>query len=808
MSLVLPVQLVNDWLGTQQPDMPTADAYADALTVHGLEATVLAVEPPFDGVVTGQIQSVSQHPNADRLNVCTVDIQSKLLTIVCGCSSVRPGLVVAVALVGCQLPGLKIKKSKIRGVVSEGMLCSPKELGFGFAYDTIWHLDPTTPLGLDFSALLQTQQTHLELDITPNRGDWLSARGVARELSLVHSLPVDWREKPANVELCQWDGFPVDIHDKQGCQHYSLVSLSGFRSDYTTVPLWLIERMRQCQINMVHPIVDILNYVAVEYGQPMHAFDRDQLTGSIHVRNARQGESLRLLNHEMCELNEDVLIIADAAKPVALAGVMGGLDSSVTESTQTILIESAHFSPARIARACRRYRLASDAGYRFERGVDTHIAEKALLRAIELIQLCFPSASVTDIQTSRSDHQPCRIELKQQLITDYLGYELTTSHIHRCLTSVATIKPQADGKSWLVEQPSHRFDLISEVNWVSEVIRVSGYDTLKSCQPNLPISLDPSRLDWATPFTCSHFLKSLGYVESLSFSFVDGASQERIWNSQDHAVKLLNPLSQAGDVLRQTLSLGLLKSAQHNIQRQKHTFKMFEWGNVYAKNQADELVEKRLIAGICVGKTSAQNWCVSVKDIDYFDIKSHVVSLFSMFDLSSQLEFEVSDHSLYHPYQQANVLIDGVTLGHLGMIHPEVARQFDLPLCVGLFEIDYSHLRQKQFKHVNQASKFPSVRRDLSFWISADVDFGSIKKTIDSLDINTFKSIDLTDVYCSQGDGDDNRVSFTIALYFQHTEKTLSERDVNRYLQGIVSCLETHFNIELRGEINGNCYKS
>lgn len=804
MGLQLSPSCLLEWLNITEISDQEVTEWSSELTQMGLECEVVHSKPLFENVIVGRITAVNAHPNADRLNICQVDVGSQSLSIVCGCSTVAVGQTVVVAVVGARLPEFKIKRSKIRGVESEGMLCSPKELGYGLPSSGIWQLNESIQPGTLFADLVQLNTTFLELDVTPNRGDWLSSRGVARELSLIKKLNCHWQEKQCQVKLHQWGGYPVNIVASDDCPVYCMASVSGIGCSYDQMPLWLIERMRELSIHMVHPIVDLLNYVAIEYGQPMHAFDHNNLSGTVEIRRALDNEKIELLNGEICQLTSEMLIIADNNGPLALAGVMGGADSAVSESTQTILIESAHFDPNRIAKACRHYRYTSDAAYRFERGVDSDLPAIALKRAIELIQICFPDSHVSDIQTTsvkNRDAEKPVITLSHKRIEGYLGDSVTVEEVSDSLAKIGQYTFCDRNQQWSVTQPSHRHDLVHEVNWISEVIRLRGYDRLLSKTPDLPLSLEAQSFHWSMPFICGEYLRSIGYNELLSFTFVDRASQKNITGHDDTAVALLNPMSQTGDVLRQTLCLGLLKAAQYNIQRQKDAFKIFEWGNAYTKSAAGVIQSDRLISGLSVGKSSEDSWCYQSREVDFFDIKGHVIGLLDRFGLAVDAVFETSDLALLHPYQQANVIVCDRKIGSVGMLHPELSKQFDLPTAVGLFELDYTLIKPDAFKRVNNTSKYPSVKRDLSFWISEDITYHDIKKAILSLGIKSYKKMDLFDVYYDKEH--EAAVSLSISIWFQHPDKTLSEKEIIKYMNNILDRLERDFNIQLRGGIHG-----
>ena len=773
-----------------------AQEIADALTLAGLEVdAVEAMGSSLDGVVVGEVIAKEKHPDADRLNLTQVNIgNDDPLAIVCGASNVTVGMRVPVATVGTKLSGgLKIKKSKIRGQASYGMLCSEAELGLAESADGLLELSSDAPIGQSIQEYLDLDDTLIDIDLTPNRGDCLSVTGVARELHVL----VDASYKPVNIteqSVSSSAMMAVSVNEQASCPSYLARVIEGVNASAPT-PMWMQERLRRCGLSSISAIVDITNYVMMELGQPMHAFDAAKIDGSIIVRNAEQGEKIALLNDTEANLNSDTLVIADESRPIAIAGVMGGSESSIGNETTNIVLESAHFTRRAVAGTARSYGLHTDSSHRFERGVDPLLPEAAMQRATELVlQICGGEAGEIIAETTNLSDKAdvdCRFERVRRV----LGMPLERDEVEAMLSRISPNVMTTD-TGWTVTPPSYRFDIERECDLVEEVARIKGYDNLDDRIPKLIPSgrIQPENV--VDKRKIINTLVALGYQESISYSFIDADMREDFSETEGEAIKLANPLAENMAVMRNSLWPGLITACQFNLNRQHDRVRLFELGAVFHFDE--QIKESDSIAGIVCGSSMPDQWHIKKsKSVDFYDVRADLESLFSLTGSSLDFIVETYSHPALHPGQTAAVIRDGSKIGLIGRIHPNLAKKYDLKEETYLFELDLTSLMAGAVPHFKSVSKFPSVSRDLALITPEHVAVEEVLQTIRSLGCDDLKTVQLFDVYSGEGIAE-NKKSVAVKLTFQHLERTLKDEEIEAQTNYVLEKLSNKFSIELR----------
>jgi phenylalanyl-tRNA synthetase beta chain len=786
---------LREWVN---PSM-TTDELGHQLTMAGLE--VDAVEPVaavFNGVVVGRVLKVEPHPDADKLRVCTVDVGSasaEPLQIVCGAANVHEGMVAPTAMIGAKLPGdFNIKQSKLRGVVSMGMLCSASELGLAESSSGLMPLPSDAPVGSDFRQYLGLDDVTIELGLTPNRGDCLSLAGIAREVGVICRQAVN---SPALAVVAPTidASFPVKVTASSDCPRYLGRIIRGVDQSQKS-PLWMQERLRRSGLRSLGAVVDVTNYVLLELGQPMHAFDLYQLKGGINVRKASKGEKLMLLNEDEVELNESTLLIADDAGPLAIAGVMGGNMSAVSDTTTDIFLESAFFTPLAIAGQARSYALHTDSSHRFERGVDPEGCRNAMERATQLlIEICGGEvAPIIEVSSKAELPQAATIKLRISRVEKLLGMQLKSADVVTIFKQLG-FAVNGTGDELSVTVPTFRFDLTLEVDLIEEIGRIIGYDAL-------PISMISSA---AAPALIpeAHISRNVlrnalverGYQEAITYSFVDPAV-EKVLNPTLNAYTLANPISADLSVMRTTLWSGLLSALKHNVNRQQARVRFFETGKRFIK-RGDELIQEDVIAGVIFGSTQPEQWGAASRAVDFFDLKGDVESLLLLTGELSRYEFATSSPDSLHPGQSARILMDGEEIGLLGLIHPKVAEQLDIPLRTYLFEIALKPLQNGIISHFSPLSKYPALRRDLAFIVDEHVAANELISAIRRSAPPFMRNLKLFDLY--QGEHiDSGRKSLALGLTLQEETRTLTDPEVEDAINKIVNHLRDEFGATLR----------
>lgn len=785
---------LREWV---DPDIGI-DQLVHLLTMAGLE--VDAVEPAaamFSGVVVGEIVAVEQHPDADKLRVCTVSNGTEKLPVVCGASNVAVGMKVPFAQVGAKLPGdFSIKKAKLRGVESLGMLCGASELGLDDVVDGLLALPADAPLGDSVREYLQLDDRVIDIDLTPNRGDCLSIRGIAREVGVL--TQTDVHGPAAEPVAAASDSAPtITLSAPEHCPRYAGRIIEGVDGSAET-PLWMREKLRRAGLRSIDPVVDITNYVLLELGQPLHAFDLDKLAGtSIDVRLASKGESLALLDDSDVTLDDDMLVIADAAGAVALAGVMGGRSSAVSTATRNVLLESAFFTPLSQAGKARRLGMHTDASHRFERGVDVALQERAIERATELmLTIVGGVAGPTVIQQAEVfTQQRPQLVLRANQIERVLGFAIPAARVIDMLTRLE-LQPESIDQGWRVTVPSHRFDIAIEADLLEELARIYGYD-------NLPVEPPVGRMEFREKEEARlpvsrlrGLLVARGYSEAITYSFID-PELERLFAEGGQAIALANPIASDMSVMRSSLLPGLVSAAQYNLNRQQTRMRLFETGLRFVAG--DRGIEQTpMLAGLICGTREPESWCADTNQVvDFYDIKSDVEALLAATSSTVDTVFEPTQHPALHPGQGARVSIAGNHVGHVGLLHPQVAQKLGIASAIWLFELQLTLISEKKVPEFKELSKFPEVRRDLAIVVDSSLSAMEVLTCARRAAGDTLVDIVLFDQYSGAGI-EDGKQSIGLGMTWQHPERTLHDDDVQSLADGVLVALEAQYHASLR----------
>jgi phenylalanyl-tRNA synthetase beta chain len=769
---------------------------ADQLTMAGLEVdSVEPAAPAFSGVVVGDVRGVAQHPDADKLRVCAVDVgRGEPLQIVCGAANVAAAMRVPVALVGAVLPGgFQIKRAKLRGVESLGMICSAAELGLAESSSGILPLPGDAPIGQDFRAYLSLDDHCIEVDLTPDRGDCLSLAGIAREVSAINALPLTPPSIGAVVPGSD-DRFPVTLEAPAACPRYVCRIVRGIDSSAET-PLWMKERLRRGGIRAISPVVDVTNYVMLELGQPMHAFDLAELDREIRVRMARPAETLTLLSGESLELREDTLIIADGTKPLALAGIMGGEHSGVTAQTRDVLFESAFFAPQAILGRARSYGQQTDASHRFERGVDPELQVLAVERATALLTAISGGVPGPVVEAVAPGHLPVRpaIHLRRGRIGRILGVSVDDASVEDFLVRLGmVVSPAPDG--WDVVPPSSRFDVAIEVDLIEEVGRIFGFSAI-------PAARSLARVDMHAPAEAAfdldrakQALVARDYQEAITYSFVHPTIQQLLDPGQP-PIALANPISAEMSVMRTTPWAGLLGVLAYNQARQQERVRIFESGLKFTKKD-NEIKQENALAGVVCGAASAEQWGIAARAVDFFDLKGDVEAVLARGGAPA-VEFRAAEHPALHPGQCAEVVRGDRVVGRLGLLHPDLEKQLDLVGPVHLFELSIEGLGEGALPAFSPLSKFPSIRRDLAIVVDRALPFARVRDCVRRAAPAIVKEIRLFDVYTGERI-DSGLKSLALGLILQDSSDTLIDQRVDAAMAAILQALASELNARLR----------
>ena len=771
------------------------------LTMAGLEVDSSGpVARQFSGIVVGEVESVESHPDADKLSVCQVNDGGKSYQVVCGATNVRKGIKVPFANIGAEIHSgedkpFRIKSAKLRGVESKGMICSAEELGLEEKSEGILVLPDDAPKGLEVHKYLQLNDTSIELTLTPNRGDCLGMLGLAREVGVISGQPVTEPEISLVVPTMS-DEFPIHIEAKDGCPRYLGRIIRNVNLNSKS-PLWMQEKLRRSGLRSIDPVVDVTNFVLMELGQPMHAFDYSKLEGHINVRMAKDDEKIVLLDGKEISLSSEVMLIADSKKPVAMAGIMGGLATSVTDSTKDVFLECAFFEPVTIAGKARRYGMQTDASHRYERGVDYNLQRKAMERATSLLLEIVGGDPGPITEAVGNLPEPVKIELRIELVSQVLGIEITKKEIIDILSRLGFSITNKNDESISVGVPSFRFDVTLEADLIEEIVRIYGYNKVPSTfqfgaqalvsKPEALVPLQRIR----------HQLVALGYQEIVTYSFIDPELSEFVCGNQIQTVSLENPISEEMSVMRASILPGLLNTAQYNANRQQDRIRLFETGLVFTGNTGDYEQINR-IGGLVSGSRYPQNWNNTDDVNDFYDVKGDVECILRLGGDNRHFRFQPAEFGCFHPGQCARIESkEGALLGHLGALHPAIARKLELDTEIFMFELDLDAVQIGELPIASVLSRYPEVSRDLAIVINDSVPAEKILTIVRDNAGEFLTSLRIFDVY--QGDAvEKGKKSIALGLTWQHPSRTLSDDEIGVIISSCVNVLQEQFNAKLR----------
>lgn len=776
------MQFSETWLRSLVDTSLSSEALSHLLTMAGLEVEeIKPVAADFDKVVIAEVLSKEKHPDADRLNVLTVNVgQAAPLTIVCGAANVTVGMKAPCALVGAKLPGIEIKQAKVRGVASFGMMCSEKELGLAEESTGLLVLPADAKTGVNIREYLALNDQLFTLKLTPNRSDCLSLQGIAREVAVLTGAKILPQPKPS-FALTGTRKAEVKVAAAEACPRYIARVISGVDAQAIT-PDWMQQRLERSGLRSISAIVDVTNYVLIELGQPLHAFDYAKLQGGVEVRFAHQGEKLQLLNEQLIELQSDMLVIADSKGPIALAGIMGGASSAVGAATTEILLESAFFMPSVIVGKSRRLGFGSDSSYRFERGVDFENTQAALDRATQLIlDICGGQAgAVTEVLGKLPARKP--VNLRVARVQRVLGVSVAAEEITRILTSLG-MQTTRNGEAFQVSPPSYRFDIEIEEDLIEEIARVYGYENIKPVPPQVSMKILPQSESRRPVASVRQTLVLREYLESINYAFV-----EEVWErdlcGNTTPIPLKNPIASQMSVMRSSLLGGLLNAVRTNLARKQPRVRLFEIGGCFTA-EAGGYVQQERVAGLAYGSVASEQWGVSAQSVDFFDVKSDVEALFA----PRKLSFEAMPHPASYPGRSARISLDGQAIGWVGELHPQWQQQYDLPQSAVWFELELNPLVTVNVPKAIDISRLPMVRRDIAVLVDENVTVDSLLAAMQAGNVANVVEIALFDLYRGKGVVDGKK-SLAFRVLMQDTRKTLTDIEIDQSILNLVTVLK------------------
>ncbi len=777
-----------------------SDALSNQITMAGLE--VDGVEPvsgAFNGVVVGEVLECAQHPNADKLRVTKVNVGGdRLLDIVCGAPNCRQGLKVAVATVGAVLPGdFKIKAAKLRGEPSEGMLCSFSELGISDDHSGIIELPADAPIGTDIREYLKLDDNTIEISVTPNRADCLGIIGVARDVAVLNQAPLVEPEM-APVAATISDVLPIQVDAVEACPRYLGRVVKGINVKAPT-PLWMKEKLRRCGIRSIDAVVDVTNYVLLELGQPMHAFDKDRIEGGIVVRMAKEGETLVLLDGSEAKLHADTLVIADHNKALAMGGIFGGEHSGVNDETQNVLLECAFFSPLSITGRARRHGLHTDASHRYERGVDPALQYKAMERATRLlIDICGGEAGpVIDVTNEATLPKRATITLRRSKLDRLIGHHIADDQVSDILRRLGCDVTEGQDE-WKAVAPSWRFDMEIEEDLVEEVARVYGYDNI----PNTPIQagliMGTHREADLSLKRVKTMLNDKGYQEVITYSFVDPKIQALLHPGEE-SLLLPSPISVDMSAMRLSLWTGLLSTVVYNQNRQQNRVRIFETGLRFVPDTQANLGIRQdlMLAGVICGNRHDEHWNLAKETVDFYDLKGDLEAVLDLTGKLADIQFKAEANPALHPGQSAAIYLKGERIGFIVVVHPELERKLDLNGRTLVFELEWNKLADRVVPQAREVSRFPANRRDIAVVVAENVPAADILSECKKVGVNQVVGVNLFDVYRGKGVAEGYK-SLAISLILQDTSRTLEEEEIAATVAKCVEALKERFQASLR----------
>lgn len=794
----------ESWLREWVNPTISSDELAHQITMAGLE--VDAVDPvagEFTGVLIGEVVECGPHPDADKLQITKINLgadfnDGELVDIVCGAKNCRLGLKVAVATVGAVLPGdFKIKKAKLRGVPSHGMLCSESEIGLADSADGIMELAQDAPIGVCVREYLDLNDVTIDVDLTANRGDCLGLKGLAREVGVLNSLAVT--EPAINAVAPSIDDqLTISLSAEEACPRYLGRVIKNIDVSAQT-PLWMIEKLRRCGIRSIDAVVDVTNFVLLEQGHPMHAFDLDKIEGGINVRFAHKDEKLTLLDEKEVTLSTETLVIADDNKALAMAGIFGGLTSGVTSKSTNIFLESAFFSPLAILGKARQYGLHTDASHRYERGVDPQLQLDAMNRATELLLNIVGGEAGPVVEAKSEINLPAekQISLRRIKLDSRIGHHINDDKVSEILTRLG-FTLQFENDVWQVTVPAYRFDIKIEVDLIEEVARIFGYNNIPNVSPKATLSMTPNKEAKLSVSTLRNTLVNRGYQEAITYSFVDPKVQSLLHPEQE-VMTLPHPISSEMSVMRLSLWTGLLQSVAYNQNRQQNRIRLFETGLRFIPDESVEngVRQDNMIAGVITGQRNEEHWDMEKAATDFYDIKADVESLLSLTADASAYDFSKAEVSALHPGQTAGIYRNGNLVGYVGSLHPELERKLGLNSRTLVFELLLSEILTAKIPEASAISRFPSNRRDIAVVVKDEVDAKKVLQLIEKVGGNHLIDLNLFDVYRGESI-EPGFKSLAIAMILQDNDKTLEEKDISDVVNRVIDSLQTQLNASLR----------
>jgi phenylalanyl-tRNA synthetase beta chain len=797
------MRITRSWLQEFTPLAATPAELAKQLTMAGLEVESMApVAPPFSGVVVGEVLESTRHPDAAKLSVCRVTTDgSNRLQIICGAGNVRAGLKVAVAMVGAELPGgVHINRAKLRGLESNGMLCSARELGLGEEHDGIMELPDSLPLNRDLRSALDLDDVALDVNATPNRGDCMSVFGIARDYAAAQRRQYLTYGAPS-VAASHQSVFSVALEVPAACPIFGSRVIRGVKTGVES-PFWLRERLRRVGINSISPIVDITNYVMIEMGQPLHAYDRKRLDGGIVVRAARSGERVTLLDDQSYVLDPEFLVIADASGPIGLAGIMGGRGTAISEATNEVLIEAAHFAPDAVAGRARRLGLFTEAAQRFERGVDPSTPALAIERATALL-LQIAGGEPGPVQLTRASagtfldgSAPEWVVLRRGRLRRLLGATVPDEDARAVLAAISD-RVEDDSEQWRVHRPSHRFDLKIEADLIEEVARLRGFDSIAerhAVAPQIAGRASESRVPNERLLTA---MADRGYREVITYSFVDPTLQQQLFPDTP-ALTLANPISADLSDMRVSLWTGLLQACRENLRRQQPRARLFEMGKKFQLRGA-ELQEIETLAGIATGSRWPEQWGSAREAVDFYDVKADVYALLELSGDAQSFRFEADSLACLRPGRAARIYRGSTAIGWLGELHPQLVKTINLSGTTLLFELEIDAAFIAKALKIRNISKYPSVRRDLSIIVDESVPLAVLRENVTVSASGLLSELRVFDVYRGPG-VDSGRKSVALGLILQDSSRTLTDIDADSVVAAVVARLRDDLSATIRDQ--------
>ncbi len=786
----------EQWLREWTSPKLDSQILAKKLTLSGLE--VASIEPagtPLPKVVVGKITTITPHPRSQKLKVCDVDVgRTRPLKIVCGAANAAAGMKAPTALIGAELPnGVKVAKTRIRDVVSSGMLCSAEELGLEQASDGIMALDKTAKVGKVVSQVLGFDDKLFDIELTPNRGDCLSVLGIAREVSAACGTHLRWPKLAKPRATCK-TRIPIQIKAGRDCPRYVGRVVENIDVNAPT-PSWLSEKLRRSGVRSVNCVVDVTNYVMMELGQPMHAFDLERVDSKIVVRHANDGETLTLLDETKVKLDAETLVIADKDKAIALAGIMGGADSAVSAKTRSILFEAAHFRPQVVAGKARQLGMHTDASHRFERGVDATLPEQAMHRATELLVDIAGGEVGPIIETKHERYLPKQqpIVLRHSQVERLLGARVSPKRVENILKRLE-MKLRGNKSGWRVVAPTYRFDINIEPDLIEEIARIDGYDAVPVNIPHVGATPPSQSEGILSTQRIRKLMADREYREAITYSFVDANLQNAI-EPKIRPVPLANPIAENMGVMRTSLWPGLLQAVSNNFNRQHRRIRLFEIGHVFFKT-SNGYAEQQRLAGAVMGSALAEQWAVDSPGADFFDVKGDLEALFQIGG-RRKFSFHQAEHPALHPGQTASIKLARQRIGAIGRLHPDLQTQLDLDQPVYLFEVAFDAIAEREVPRYTPISRFPAVRRDISIVVAEGVSAKELFDTIRAAAGNVLTDLHLFSIYRGESI-DASRKSVSFRLTFQESSRTLTDTEIDRIMKRILHTLQNKHEAELR----------